>query len=137
MGTRGEKKSFFKRVSVRLSRVRSKSTLFLRVHCPLLITDRAIDTFANDDNEKHGKYAAELTEDIEGFLSWYMDSYDDFYHKRWNGKVADPVYIEKIKQATIMQVRALVWCFGGSVVVVCVCGRDYRQGDLDELGPPK
>ena len=50
-----------------------------------------------------------------------MDSYDDFYYKRRNGKGADPVYIKKVKHAIIMQVRALVWCFGGSVVVVCVC----------------
>ena len=48
------------------------------------------------------------TKEIEEFLKWYLDSYDDFFSRgRWGGAGMDPEAIENVKMATVMQVCAL------------------------------
>ena len=58
--------------------------------------------------------------EIEKFLFWYLDSFDDFYFRRFNGRTVDPEYVSKVKKTMVMQVCAFVrWVV---CVCVCVCG---------------
>lgn len=41
---------------------------------------------------------------IEKLLHWYLESYDDFFHRRWGGRTVNTQEVEKARIAHAMQV---------------------------------